>query len=131
MTKNNTMLDAVETSPVTNVYEVIKEAEELIKPFGEPEYNYDNIIDELVDIKEVMTLNLFKTITSMNKKLINGRIKDKETEKIRLEYLKTYINACNCFNNMIKGSNIETKYSKDKLKDFINLDDAIFTDVDQ
>ena len=115
MTENNSMIDAVENSKITEVYEKIKEAEPIIEPFGEPEYNYDNVIAELVDIKEVMTLNLFKTITSMNKKHINGRIKDKETEKIRLEYLKTYINACNCFNSMVKNSN-NTKYNKDTLK---------------
>lgn len=123
MKTNNSMIEAVENSKVSEVYEVIKEAEPLPKLVGEAEYNYDNVVDELVDIKEVVALNLFKTITNMNKKIINGRIKDKEAEKIRLDYIKAYINACNCFNTMMKNGAIENKYSKETLINFINLED--------
>jgi hypothetical protein len=117
------MLNAVENTKVTEVYEVIKEAEPLPKLIGEAEYNYDNVVDELVNIRDVIALNLFKTITNINKKLLNGRIKDKEAEKIRLDYFKAYINACNCFNTMMKNGAIENKYSKEALINFINSED--------
>ena len=73
-------------------------------------------------------LNLFKTINSMNNKLINGRIKDKESEKIRIDYLKTYVNACNCFINLVNKGQVNVKYDKKVLTDFINLEDTLFKD---
>ena len=36
--------------------------------------------------------------------------KDKEAEKIRIDYLKTYINACNCFINLVKNTKANTIY---------------------
>ena len=123
MAKNsNPIADAIDNVDVTNVYEIIKEAEPLIKPIGEPTYNYDNIIAENIDLRDVLALNLFNTINQMNDKLINGRIKDKEAEKIRIDYLKTYINACNCFINLVKNTKANTIYDKEVLKNFIDLD---------
>lgn len=83
-----------------------------------------------VYLDEVVTLNLFKTINSLNNKLINGRIRNKEVEQIRLEYLKTYIKACNTFINLVNKGNVNVKYDVQDLKEFINLDDAIFNDAD-
>ena len=83
-----------------------------------------------VYLDEVVTLNLFKTINSLNNKLINGRIRNKEVEQIRLEYLKTYIKACNTFINLVNKGNVNVKYDVRDLKEFINLDDAIFNDAD-
>lgn len=120
--EKNNMIDALKTSHKKEVYECIEEP----KPFFEDlnlngaKYNYNNIVDELVDIREIVALNLFNTINDMNKKLLNGRIKDKEAEKIRIDYLRTYINACNCFNTMVKD--MQLKYSKDKIQEFINND---------
>lgn len=127
---NDAMINAVDNAKVTPVYECIKEAEPLfdIDLGSKAEYNYDNIIEEQVNLKEIITLNLFKTITSMNNKLINGRIKDKDAEKIRIDYLKTYINACNCFINLASKGNVNTIYDKNHLKEFINLEDAIFNE---
>ena len=123
MTKNNNSIsDAIDNVDVTNVYEIIKEAEPLIKPFGEPTYNYDNVIAENIDLRDVLLLNLFNTINSMNDKLINGRIKDKEAEKIRIDYLKTYINACNCFINLVKNTRANTIYDKKTVKAFADID---------
>lgn len=123
MTKsNNPIADAIDNVDVTNVYEVIKEAEPILKTFGEPIYNYDNIIAENIDLRDVLLLNLFNTINSMNDKLINGRIKDKEAEKIRIDYLKTYINACNCFINLVKNTNANTIYDKKIAMDFVDID---------
>ena len=119
---NNPIADAIDNVDVTNVYEIIKEAEPLIKPFNEPTYNYDNVIAENIDLRDVLLLNLFNTINSMNDKLINGRIKDKEAEKIRIDYLKTYINACNCFINLVKNTKANTVYDKNLVKDFAEID---------
>ena len=123
---NNPMADAIENVNVNNVYECIKEAEppELgFKDFdlGKPAvYNYDNIIEKQIDLNDVLLLNLFKTINSMNDKLVNGRIKDKDAEKIRIDYLKTYINACNCFISMANKLKVNTIYDKDVLSNFMN-----------
>ena len=124
MTKNsNSIADAIDNVDVTNVYEVIKEAEPILKPFGnDAVYNYDNVIAENIDLRDVLLLNLFNTINSMNDKLINGRIKDKEAEKIRIDYLKTYINACNCFINLVKNTKANTIYDKNLVKDFADID---------
>ena len=128
--ENNIMLDAVENSNITEVYEKIKEAEPINKLFEEDEYNYNNVVDELVDIREVMALNMFKTITSINDKILKGRIKDKDSEKIKIQYLKTYVSLCSVFNNFVKDAEVESKFSKDKLKEFINIDDDLFNDSD-
>ena len=119
------MADAIDNVDVTNVYEIIKEAEPLIKPIGEPTYNYDNVIAENINLTDVLVLNLFNTINAMNDKLNNGRIKDKEAEKIRIDYLKTYINAYNCFINLVKNTNANTIYDKKIVKNFTNIDPTL------
>lgn len=81
--------------------------------------NYDG--DEVIPIRQLMFLKLLKIIPELENKIMNGRIKDKETEKIRLEYFKTYINACNCINNFTKGYSYS--FEKDKLMDFLDVDD--------
>ena len=120
------MADAINNVDVTEVYEIIKEAEPIIKPFGEEAvYNYDNVLAENIDLRDVLVLNLFKTINAMNDKLVNGRIKDKDAEKIRIDYLKTYINACNCFTTLINKTNANTMYDKQTIKSFMDLDDIL------
>ena len=79
--------------------------------------------DEVIPIRQVMFLRLLKVIPELENKILNGRIKDKETEKIRLEYFKVYINACNCINNFTKGYSYI--YEKDKLMDFLDVDDIV------
>ena len=39
--------------------------------------------DEVIPIRQVMFLRLLKVIPELENKILNGRIKDKETEKIR------------------------------------------------
>lgn len=124
---DNPMINAVNTSKVKNIYECIEDPK-IFEPSFSGKYNYDNVIEEQIDLKEVITLNLFKTINSMNNKLINGRIKDKESEKIRIDYLKTYVNACNCFINLVNKGQVNVKYDKKVLTDFINLEDTLFKD---
>lgn len=122
MTKNNNSIaDAIDNVEVTNMYEVIADNTPKFNRFGK-EYNYDNVIAENIDLRDVLLLNLFNTINSMNDKLINGRIKDKEAEKIRIDYLKTYINACNCFINLVKNTRVNTVYDKKIIKDFADID---------
>jgi len=126
---NESMLNSIDNAKVTPIYECIQEAEPLFDKIDlekPAKYNYDNVLEEQINLEDVITLNLFKTITSMNNKLINGRIKDKETEKIRIDYLKTYISACNCFINTIHKCNANTVYDKSALKNFVNLEDTIF-----
>ena len=77
--------------------------------------------DEIIPIRQLMFLRLLKVIPELENKILNGRIKDKETEKIRLEYFKVYINACNCINNFTKGYSYN--FEKDKLIDFLDVDD--------
>ena len=121
----NPMADAINNVDVTNIYECVKEAEPLITEIGGAEYNYDNVIAEKINLRDVLVLNLFKTINAMNDKLVNGRIKDKDAEKIRIDYLKTYINACNCFTNLINKTNANTMYDKETIKSFMDLDDIL------
>lgn len=120
--ENNNMSDSLNISHKEKIFECIEEPKPLFEDLniGEPKYNYDNVIAELVDIREIVALNLFNTINDMNKKILNGRIKDKEAEKIRIDYLRTYINACNCFNTMVKDMRL--KYDKEQLKEFIKTD---------
>ena len=124
---NSPMIEAVNTSKVDPVYEIKEDNTPKFDDIGIV-YNYDKIVEEQIDLKEVVTLNLFKTINSMNNKLVNGRIKDKEAEKIRIDYIKAYINACNCFINLVNKGNVNVKYDKNVLTNFINIEDAIFQD---
>ena len=78
------------------------------------------------DLREILSLKMFKVIQDIEKKLSKGRIKDKETEKIRIDYLKTYINACNCYMSLSKNSN--KFYDEETLRKFIDNDDPIVLD---
>ena len=51
---------------------------------------------------------------------MNGRIKDKETEKIKIQYYKLYLDAVNTFVKLTKGFN--TQYDKEFIKDFFFAD---------
>lgn len=75
------------------------------------------------DLREILSLKMFKVIQDIEKKLSNGRIKDKEVEKVRLEYLRTYINACNCYMSLSKNSN--KFYNEETLRKFIDNDEPI------
>ena len=126
MTKNNNPIAAaIENVDVTKIYECLEPAKlpfEDIEMGTPAKYNYDNVIAENIDLKDVLALNLFSTINAMNDKIINGRIKDKDAEKIRIDYLKTYINAYNCFINLVKNTNAKTIYDKEILKNFADID---------
>ena len=77
--------------------------------------------DEIA-IRKFMMLRLLKIIPEIENKILHGRIKDKETEKIRIEYFKQYINICNCINNFTKDASY--RFEKGMLKNYLDIDVA-------
>ena len=77
--------------------------------------------DEIA-IRKFMMLRLLKIIPELENKILHGRIKDKETEKIRLDYIRQYINLCNCINNFTKDASY--RFEKGMLKSYLNVDVA-------
>lgn len=73
-----------------------------------------------VNLKQVLSLNLYKILEEMEKKILSGRIKNPEKEKIRLEYIKAYINGCNCFKSITDNGNAGTIYDTDKIKPYLD-----------
>ena len=59
-------------------------------------------------------------LEEMEKKILNGRIKNPDAEKIRLEYIKAYINGCNCFKSITDNGNAGTIYDTDIIKEYLN-----------
>lgn len=56
----------------------------------------------------------------MEKKILTGRIKNPEKEKIRLEYIKAYINGCNCFKSITDNANAGTVYKPEIIKEYLD-----------
>ena len=75
---------------------------------------------QTVNLKQVLSLNLYKILEEMEKKILTGRIKNPDAEKIRLEYIKAYINGCNCFKSITDNANAGTIYDPDTIKEFLN-----------
>lgn len=97
-----------------NVYDVASKSESLL--------GIGN--DDVVPIRKFMMLRLLKIIPELENKILHGRIKDKESEKIRLEYFKQYINICNCINNFTK----DASFTVDKNVLINYLDDGVVDD---
>lgn len=76
--------------------------------------------DPKVNLKQMLSLNLYKILEEMEKKILNGRIKNPDAEKIRLEYIKAYINGCNCFKSITDNGNAGTVYKTDVIKEYLN-----------
>ena len=76
--------------------------------------------DPTINLKQMLSLNLYKILEEMEKKILNGRIKNPEKEKIRLEYIKAYINGCNCFKSITDNGNAGTVYNTDIIKEYLN-----------
>ena len=112
MSKNNNSF--IETSKTRDIK--VKYS----SPFS---FKNDDDYEAQYDLREILSLKMFKVIQDLEKKLSNGRVKDKEVEKIRLDYLKTYINACNCYMSLSKNSN--HFYNEETLRKFIENDDPI------
>lgn len=76
--------------------------------------------NDTVNLKQVLSLNLYKILEEMEKKILTGRIKNPEKEKIRLDYIKAYINGCNCFKSITDNGNAGTVYETDKIKNYLD-----------
>ena len=74
------------------------------------------------NLKQILSLNLYKILEQMEKKILSGRIKNPEKEKIRLEYIKAYINGCNCFKSITDNANAGTIYDKTLLKEYLDTE---------
>lgn len=72
-----------------------------------------------INLKDVLSLRLYKILEEMEKKILSGRIKNPEKEKIRLEYIKAYINGCNCFKSITDNQNSTTVYDTEKIKEYL------------
>ena len=94
-----------------------------ISPPKRYSWEVDREFEDRFDLREILSLKMFKVIQDIEKKLSKGRIKDKESEKIRIDYLRTYINACNCYMSLSKNSN--NYYNEETLRKFIENDDPI------
>ena len=79
------------------------------------------IIAEKVSLKEVVFLRQFKLLQELENKILNGRIKDKETERIKLQYYKVYLDAVNTFIKLANGVK-SPYYDKEIIEDLINAD---------
>ena len=80
------------------------------------------LLESRINLQEVILLRQFKLLQQLDNKILKGRIKDKETEKIKLQYYKVYLDAVNTFIKLAKGNGIETSYDKDFIKDFFFAD---------
>jgi len=89
--------------------------EMLIETVNNPLY------DDRSNLKQILSLNLYKILEGMEKKILSGRIKNPEKEKIRLDYIKAYINGCNCFNTLTnQNSNAGSVYKKELIKKYLD-----------
>ena len=77
------------------------------------------LYDDRTNLKQILSLNLYKILQEMEKKILTGRIKNPDAEKIRLEYIKAYINGCNCFKSITDNGNAGTMYESDVIKKYL------------
>ena len=77
------------------------------------------VFEDKTNLKQVLSLNLYKIMQEMEKKILNGRIKNPEAEKIRLEYIKAYINGCNCFKSITDNGNAGTIYDSEVIRKYL------------
>lgn len=75
------------------------------------------------EIRSFFIDTTIKSIDYMNNKVYNGRIRDKENEKIKIQQLKLIINACNVGNRVLKDRQLD-EYEEDMkaLKNGLRID---------
>jgi len=75
------------------------------------------------EIRSFFIDTAIKSIDYMNNKVYNGRIRDKENEKIKIQQLKLIINACNVGNRVLKDRQLD-EYEEDMkaLKNGLKID---------
>ena len=79
--------------------------------------------DDVEEIRKYFIDRAIITIEFMSAKVFSGNIKNKETEKVRIDQLKLIINACNVGNRILK----DFEYDK-ILKEVNELKNAILYD---
>ena len=93
--------------------DILMDNEMLIETVKNPLY------EDRTNLKQLLSLNLYKILQEMEKKILTGRIKNPEKEKIRLEYIKAYINGCNCFKSITNNGNAGTIYDSEIIKKYL------------
>ena len=126
--KNPIGVKKMSKKKTNNFIETSSKREFDISPPKRYSWDIDKEFEERYDLREILSLKMFKVIQDLEKKLSKGRIKDKEVEKIRLDYLKTYINACNCYMSLSKNSN--HFYNEETLRKFIDNDESIILELE-
>ena len=120
------------TAKVKEIYSQPVYKYNLFDPEYDPFHEENNVLleeakllESRINLQEVILLRQFKLLQQLDNKILKGRIKDKETEKIKLQYYKVYLDAVNTFIKLAKGNGIETSYDKDFIKDFF------FSDIEE
>lgn len=81
--------------------------------------------DDVEDIRKYFIERAILTIEYMSAKVFSGAVRNKDTEKIRIDQMKLVINACNVGNRILK----DFEYDK-ILKEVNELKTAILYDQD-
>ena len=88
--------------------------------FGEPEYiGTGEFVDE-VDLDSVLHLKLIEVIEELGNKLTKGRLKNVETEKVRLSYYKLYLDSIKTYLDFKKNRVGNYKVDVNKLEPILN-----------
>ena len=78
---------------------------------GTEEFIGSGSFKEVVNIDDVINLKLVGAMEHLEDKILNGRIKNPDTEKIKLEYYKLYLKTIKTYidlqNKPLKAENIE------------------------
>ena len=82
------------------------------------------------EIRSFFIDTAIQTIDYMSNKVYNGRIRDEEKEKIKIQQLKLIINACNVGNRVLKDRQLDDyeedmKALRDGLNFKLNNDDDV------
>ena len=88
--------------------------------FGEPAYiGTGEFVDE-VDLDSVLHLKLIEVIEELGNKLTKGRLKNVETEKVRLSYYKLYLDSIKTYLDFKKNRVGNYKVDVNKLEPILN-----------
>lgn len=79
--------------------------------------------DDAEEIRKYFIDKAIQTIEFMSAKVFSGNVKNKDTEKVRIDQMKLIINACNVGNRMLK----DFEYDK-LLEEVSELKNAILFD---
>ena len=87
---------------------------------GEPKYiGTGEFVDE-VNLDNVLHLKLIEVIEELGNKLTKGRLKNVETEKVRLSYYKLYLDSIKTYLDFKKNRVGSHKVNVDELEPILN-----------